>query len=59
MKLRPYISIDLETTGLDVEKVQILQIGWVIDDGVSPINSLEKGSILIQRFPTGKTMHWE
>jgi len=47
-KLRPYISIDLETTGLDVEKVQILQIGWVIDDGVSPIESLEKGSILIQ-----------
>lgn len=46
--MRPYISIDLETTGLDTKKVQILQIGWVIDDGVSPRESLEKGSILIQ-----------
>lgn len=46
--MRPYISIDLETTGLDTSKVQILQIGWVIDDGVSPIDKLERGSILIQ-----------
>lgn len=48
MKLRPYISVDLETTGLNTEKSQILQIGWVIDDGVSPIDQLEKGTVLIQ-----------
>lgn len=47
-KLRPYISIDLETTGLNTEKSQILQIGWVIDDGVSPLDKLEKGTLLIQ-----------
>jgi hypothetical protein len=47
-KLRPYIAIDLETTGLDTEKSQILQIGWVIDDGVSPRKELQTGSILIQ-----------
>lgn len=47
-KLRPYISVDLETTGLDIEKSQILQIGWVIDDGVSPLESLEKGTVFIQ-----------
>lgn len=45
--MRPYIAIDIETTGLDVKKVQILQIGWVIDDGVSPRDQLEKGSLLI------------
>ena len=47
-KIRPYISIDLETTGLDTEKSQILQIGWVIDDGHSPLEQLEKGTVLIQ-----------
>lgn len=46
--LRPYIAIDIETTGLDVEKSQILQLGWVIDDGISPWEHLQKGSIFIQ-----------
>lgn len=47
-KLRPYLALDLETTGLDREKSHILQIGWVIDDGVSPRDQLEKGSVIIR-----------
>lgn len=47
-KLRPYLALDIETTGLDVEKSQILQIGWVIDDGVSPLDQLKKGSVIIK-----------
>ena len=46
-KLRPYLAIDIETTGLDIEKVHCIQIGWVLDDGVSPREQLEKGSFII------------
>ena len=38
--MRPYISIDLETTGLDRERSQILEIGAVFDDMVSPVDEL-------------------
>lgn len=48
-KLRPYLALDIETTGLDVEKSQVLQIGWVIDDGISPVGSLERGSVIVKR----------
>lgn len=48
MKLRPYLSLDLETTGLDTKKSQILQIGWVLDDGVSPVSKLKRGTCLIE-----------
>lgn len=47
-KIRPYMAIDIETTGLDVERVHILQLGWVIDDGVSPRDQLKRGSIIIK-----------
>ena len=33
----PYVSIDIETTGLNPEHCQILEIGAVIDDGTTPI----------------------
>ena len=46
-KLRPYLALDIETTGLDVKRVHCLQIGWVIDDGVSPLAELKKGSVII------------
>jgi oligoribonuclease (3'-5' exoribonuclease) len=46
-KLRPYLALDIETTGLDVERVHALQIGWVIDDGVSPLADLKRGSVII------------
>lgn len=32
-----YLSIDIETTGLNPENCQILEIGAVIDDGTTPI----------------------
>lgn len=37
-----YVSIDLETTGLDVYADDILEIGAVIDDLKSPINELPR-----------------
>jgi oligoribonuclease (3'-5' exoribonuclease) len=36
----PYVSIDLETTGKDPDFCQILEIGAVIEDWVSPLNDL-------------------
>jgi DNA polymerase III epsilon subunit-like protein len=33
----PYVSIDIETTGLNPENCQVLEIGAVIDDGTTPI----------------------
>ena len=35
----PYVSIDTETTGLNPEHCQVLEIGAVIDDGVTPIEN--------------------
>lgn len=47
--IRPYISLDLETTGLDTDKSQMLQIAWVIEDGVSKsVKDLDHGSFLIR-----------
>lgn len=46
-KYRPYISLDLESTGLDVEKVDIIELGAVLDDGISPIDKLRKISMVI------------
>jgi len=40
MKLKPYLSLDLEFTSLDPVHSQILEIGAVFDDGVSPIDQL-------------------
>lgn len=36
----PYASIDLETTGLNPDTCQILEVGIVIDDWVTPIDEL-------------------
>jgi oligoribonuclease len=45
-----YISIDIETTGLDPETCQILQIGLVIEDtnDPSPIEDLPKLNIIVE-----------
>ena len=32
-----YVSVDIETTGLNPENCQVLEIGAVIDDGTTPI----------------------
>jgi oligoribonuclease (3'-5' exoribonuclease) len=45
--MRPYISVDLETSGLDLEKSEILEVGAVFDDGVSPIEKLQSFSFVI------------
>lgn len=40
MKLKPYLSLDLEFNTLDPNVSQIMEIGAVFDDGVSPIEEL-------------------
>ena len=37
MTTKPYVSIDIETTGLNPENCQVLEIGAVIDDGTTPM----------------------
>lgn len=38
----PYVSIDLETTGLDEEECQVLEFGAVIDNWHSPLDQLPR-----------------
>jgi len=40
--MTPYISIDIETTGLDPDYCQILEIGAVIDNWIDPIEQLSR-----------------
>jgi len=47
-KIRPYISIDLETTGLG-ERSEILQLGAVLDNGTSEIEDLKKINYIIKK----------
>jgi len=47
MNFRPYVSLDLETTGLDVQASLPLQIAMVFDDGINPVNRLPIFNILI------------
>ena len=54
-KIRPYISIDVETTGVDVQSDKILQIAMVFDDGVSHIDELKTVSFLIN--PESEDFH--
>lgn len=46
MTPRPYVSIDIETTGVDTESAQVLEVGAVLDDG-GPIESLPTFSAII------------
>ena len=39
-KYRPYVSVDIETTGIS-DDCAVIQIAGVFDDGVSPINELK------------------
>jgi DNA polymerase III epsilon subunit-like protein len=59
-----YVSIDIETTGLDREKCEILSIGAVIEDTSNPlpIDELPKYHVAIKRNgfygePTALTMN--
>jgi inhibitor of KinA sporulation pathway (predicted exonuclease) len=38
--MKPYVSIDIETTGIDEDICQVLSVGAVIDDWVSPVEEL-------------------
>ena len=46
-KIRPYISLDVETTGIDVNNDKILQLAMVFDDGVAPLDELRTVSFLV------------
>ena len=39
---RPYVSIDIETTGLDPSFCQVIEIGAVIDDWDAPVEELKR-----------------
>jgi len=45
---QPYVSIDLETTGLDPNECQILEFGAVIDDWQTPIKNLPQFQYYIE-----------
>lgn len=47
MSIRPYLSLDLETTGAkDLERVEILELGYVRENGKSPVEELEQESFI-------------
>ena len=48
MNIRPYVSVDIETTSLDLERSDILELGFVYDDGVSPIEKLIKRNFILK-----------
>ena len=45
-----YVSIDIETTGLDPETCQILQVGAVIEDtqNLLPLEELPKFNCIVE-----------
>jgi len=49
ISLQPYISIDLETTGLNLGKSQILQIAAIYDDGTTLVDKLITLNIYINQ----------
>ncbi|MEE9214683.1 MAG: hypothetical protein V3U54_07790 [Thermodesulfobacteriota bacterium] len=55
MKIRPYISVDVESTGIDVNNDKILQLAMVFDDGVSSLDSLHTVSFLVN--PESEEFH--
>lgn len=62
MIIQPYLSIDVETTGLDPLTDQILEIGAVYEDGISDIASLKTFRKIaklttIHGSPTALSMH--
>lgn len=48
--MTPWLSIDIETTGLDIEMSQILQLAAVWDDG-GPIEHLKRFNVVINNGP--------
>lgn len=52
-----YISIDIETTGLNSDKCQIIQFGAVIDDFITPIENLPKLNLYVLSY--NNSYYWE
>ena len=48
MSYAPYVSIDIETTGLSPVGCQILEIGMVVEDWRTPVNDLPSLSFLVK-----------
>lgn len=48
MSLRPYVSLDIETSGIDTEKSEILELGFVYDDGVSAFSQLKRHNFILK-----------
>lgn len=46
MNYKPYVSLDIETTGLN-EADHVLQVGMIYDDLKSPVESLERVAFLV------------
>jgi DNA polymerase III epsilon subunit-like protein len=46
--MRPYVSINIETTGLDPENCQVIEIGAVIDNWEDPVDELPCFSTFIK-----------
>jgi len=52
MNPRPYVSIDIETTGWDKQKSQVLEIAAIIDiDFTTPVDQLPSVRLLIDNDP--------
>lgn len=51
MQITPWLSIDVETTGLNLEKSQILQLAAVWDDGSQSISDLRRFNVIIDNGP--------
>ena len=45
--MRPYLSLDIETTGLNRQKSEVLEIGFCYDDFKMPIDKLPKDNIIV------------
>lgn len=48
MNIRPYVALDLETTGLDTSKSQILQIAAILDNGKDVVQQLPKFVVFVK-----------
>lgn len=47
MLIKPYYSLDIETTGLDIAQAQVLSIALVFDDGKSAIEDLKYLELIV------------
>lgn len=50
--IRPYVSIDIETTGLNTELAEVLEVALVYDDGITDVEELPRLNLLIK--PVGQ-----